>query len=701
MELVLDVETRNTKAVIEGRKRKFLDPFVDNNYLVSVGFKRVSEGSCETFWFEHDEFIPEKGEVAKNHAKVQEALDACTLLIGHNIGFDLQWLWACGFSYDGPVFDTMIAQYILDRSSKEPLSLGLVAERRDLASRKQDTLSEYFKKGYNTNEVPADVLDEYLQYDLLTTEELYLEQVSDYEKPENASLQRVLDVTNKTTPVLARMYKAGVKVDMDVLQEVEEQFVTERNTIITELNSQIRDLMGDTKINLNSPEQKSWVIYSRKPMNKDMWANIENVKYMKPDQWKRTIRGNMITVTKTKAEQCGECKGSGKTYRIKKDGTPYKKPNICKSCNGEGYIYKPTREMAGLGFTPPNAKWHSANGFSTSGDNLEYLEGVARSRNMDDAVKFLANIRRLNAVENYISTFVNGIKDFTKSDGLLHVSLTQTVTATGRFSGRDPNMQNMPRGGTFPIKKVFVSRWEGGKIMEADFAQLEFRVAGYLSQDPTVIEEVVGGFDVHQYTADVITKAGQKTSRQEAKAHTFAPLYGATGYGRTPAEAAYYEHFTEKYDGIARWHSDLATEALTYGKITTPSGRQFSFPNVKRKKNGTVTRFTEIKNYPVQSLATADIVPAVLCEIDNNLRGMKSMIVNSVHDSLVIDIHPDEVVAVVKMIHDMNSGLNDMIKKELDLDMNVPLLLEAKLGDNWLNQKDVKYIPTEDSIEYD
>ena len=85
----------------------------------------------------------------------------------------------------------------------------------------------------------------------------------------------------------------------------------------------------------------------------------------------------------------------------------------------------------------------------------------------------------------------------------------------------------------FPVKKVFVSRFDGGLVMEADFAQLSFGLLPTLSQDEVAIEEVSTGFDVHAYTAKVITDAGQPTNRQDAKAHTFAPLYGATGYGRT------------------------------------------------------------------------------------------------------------------------------------------------------------------------
>jgi DNA polymerase-1 len=250
-------------------------------------------------------------------------------------------------------------------------------------------------------------------------------------------------------------------------------------------------------------------------------------------------------------------------------------------------------------------------------------------------------------------------------------------------------MQNMPRGGTFPVKKVFVSRWEGGKVLEADFAQLEFRTAAYLSQDGVAIEEVKTGFDVHRYTAKVISDAGQNTSRQDAKAHTFAPLYGATGYGRTKAEAAYYEHFTEKYKGVRLWHTRLAKEALNTRKITTPSGREFSFPDVQRNARGRVSHFTQIKNYPVQSFATADIVPLALLHIDKLLSTFKSCVVNSVHDSIVIDVHPDEEKGVIEVINKTNKDLPDLIKLRWGIDFNVPLLLESKIGNNWLDTKDV------------
>ena len=120
--------------------------------------------------------------------------------------------------------------------------------------------------------------------------------------------------------------------------------------------------------------------------------------------------------------------------------------------------------MAGLGFAAPSKKWVSANGFSTGKNNLDALIATSKNNRMETAVNFLSDLKRLSAVSSYLSSFVDGISTYTKPNGFLHVGLTQHITSTGRFSGRNPNMQNMPRGNTFPVKKVFVSRWKGGHM---------------------------------------------------------------------------------------------------------------------------------------------------------------------------------------------------------------------------------------------
>jgi DNA polymerase I-like protein with 3'-5' exonuclease and polymerase domains len=679
MKLTLDVE--NTVTQRDGKMH--LDPFESNNSLVMVGML-TDQGVERVVTIDHSEVEADDG----GHVLIQEFLDATTVLICHNAAYDLLWLWESGFKYDGPVFDTMLAEYVLQRGVKEPLSLEACAERYALDTQKQDTLKEYFKKGYSVKDIPHDELCEYLVADLQATQQLANKLILRLNSIDDAGLRGTVDLTNQVAVCLARIYQRGFAVDLSKLDEVRQEFEQEKRQLIDSLQEHVREIMGDTPINLNSPEQLSWVIYSRKVKDKNTWSNsIEP--YMKDSPFKELIRTQTERVYKTYAEQCSDCRGTGYIRKTKKDGTPFAKPNKCVTCASSGYLYKPTDKVAGLKFMPPNAKWASANGFSTSKGNLEILERAARGKGMTDAVSFLSKVRRLSAVDTYLSSFVEGIHTHTKQDGKLHVRLLQHRTATGRLSGADPNMQNMPRGGTFPVKKVFVSRWSDGKVLEADFAQLEFRAAAYLSQDGVAIEEVSTGFDVHAYTAKVITDAGQHTTRQDAKAHTFAPLYGATGFGRTTAEAEYYKHFTQKYQGIADWHTRLAKEALTTERITTPSGRQFKFDGVRRLDNGKITNFTQIKNYPVQSFATADIVPIALLHIDKLLRGMQSCVVNSVHDSIVVDVHPNEELQVIDIIKKTNDDLPGLITMRWGIVFNVPLELEAKIGENWLDTKDV------------
>ena len=674
MKLVLDVE--NTVTEREGKLH--LDPFEPDNSLIMVG--ALTDNGVK--------YLYRMDEDASYFNKIQELLDKTTVLIGHNIVHDLMWLWESNFKYNGDVFDTMLGEYVLQRGQKQALSLEMCAERYNLDTKKQDTLKEYFKQGMGVDEIPPDELSSYLSSDLHATKELYNEITNKLSTEEYSGLTNTVNLTNRVALTLANIYRNGFRVDVAKLSNVKEEFTKEKKEIEEFLQAEVRDFMGDTPINLNSPEQLSWLIYSRKPKDKQQWTVMLSP-HMHIEDYKAKVKEHSSVLYKTKAIRCQKCDGKGKIRKIRKDGTPFAKENRCPTCNALGYLFVPTKEIAGMKFTAPNSKWISAHGWSTSKGNLELLKSIARQKGMKKAETFLSKAIRLSALDSYLSSFIDGIDNNLKSDNLLHVRLLQHRTATGRFSGADPNMQNMPRGGTFPVKKVFISRWEGGKILEADFAQLEFRTAAYLSQDKTAMKEIEDGFDVHSYTAKVISESGQKTTRQEAKAHTFAPLYGATGFGRTPAEATYYKQFTQKYKGISLWHSKLAEEAMSTRKITTPSGREFSFPFVERRSNGSVTFFTQIKNFPVQSFATADIVPVVLLDIEKQLDKLQSCIVNTVHDSIVIDVHPNEEQDVINVIKNTNSNLKDIIDRQFNINLNVPLELEAKIGNNWLDTKDI------------
>lgn len=682
MRLVLDVE--NSVTWRDGKI--FNDPFEPTNTLTQVGM--VNADNHEELHIVNLDHNEAKDTSGAGRALIQSVLDMTTLLIMHNARHDLMWLWESGFTYDGAIYDTMLAEYLLLRGQKDAISLAACAVRRDLAEQKEDYLSTCIKKGINTNETDLSKLSLYLRADLLTTSELFHSIEADYATPESKSLHTVRDVTFNTCKTLTRMYMSGIRVDLEELERVREQFEDERSELETRLQSKVRELMGDTPINIGSPEQMSQVVFSVRMNNKKEWDGL--FEFTKDSaEFRSAVKANSHTIYRTKAFTCPTCEGLGKTYKTKKDGTKFAKPNKCKDCDTRGFKLTQTQQVAGLRFSAPNKNWVSANGFSTSKDKIQQLIGTAKTHNKDDAVSFLQDYLRYSAIRSYLSTFVDGIGIYSKDDGFLHATLTQSVTATGRFSGKEPNMQNMPRGGTFPVKRVFVSRWDGGYICEADFAQLEFRTAAFLAQDETAMEEINTGFDVHSYTAKVISDAGQPTTRQQAKEHTFAPLFGATGYGRSKAEEAYYIQFIDKYKGIAAWHKNLGEEAMRFNKITNVSGRQYAFPDISRRSNGSVTHFTMIKNYPVQGFATGDVVPVVLNEMYKRLEPMQSCLVNTVHDSTVIDIHPDEKDKVLSMINDMNEGLTDLVESVYGIRMNVPLLLEAKIGPNWLDTVEV------------
>ena len=245
MKLVLDVE--NTVTHRNGKMH--LDPFEPDNSLTMVGMLS-DKGVKRLVTFDHAE-----AEDVFGHTVVQEWLDKTTVLIMHNAAHDLLWLWESGFKYDGPVFDTMLAEYVLQRGRKQPLSLEACAERYELDTKKQDTLKEYFKKGYTTRDIPHAELSEYLSHDLHATQQLCNKLYYRLNTTSDSSLMSTVDLTNQVAVSLARIYQRGFKVDLSKLDEVKDEFEKEKIELESKLTVYVNKLMGDTPINLNSPEQ--------------------------------------------------------------------------------------------------------------------------------------------------------------------------------------------------------------------------------------------------------------------------------------------------------------------------------------------------------------------------------------------------------------------------------------------------------------
>ena len=162
--LTFDVETTH----ISRPNGKFTPlPYYDN-YLVSIGYKVYEEGRKEFdnyLCFTHDEEPPTK----LGHTKFQYVLDRADVVVGHNIKFDLNWIKSCNFKYDGPVYDTMVAEYLLARSRRWPLSLEAVAKRYEVTQKKKDLTAEYLNSGKTFAQIPWEIVEEYGRADVDAT----------------------------------------------------------------------------------------------------------------------------------------------------------------------------------------------------------------------------------------------------------------------------------------------------------------------------------------------------------------------------------------------------------------------------------------------------------------------------------------------------------------------------------------------------
>ena len=675
----VDVETSYQKTEQGGMDPL---PFNPKNILVSVGI------NDEYYFTNHSERVDEGC-----YYKIQAILDQTTLLIGHNIKFDLTWLLEAGFKYNGRVYDTMIGEYVLNRGIRKSLTLEMCCRRRRIGS-KDDRIKEFMDRGVSFENIPKDIVEEYGRIDVEITRKLFDSQMDDLRLEKNRGLLRTVKMMNEFLLVLTNMERNGIHVNLTTLESVEKQYRAEFSYLRQKIDKIVYEKMGDTKINLASPEQLSWLIYSKKPKDKEVWCKLFNIgidkqtnKNKKRPQFSRIkfrelVRNNTEMIHKTVAEQCGSCKGKGVIKKIKVDGTPYKKYTKCSVCDGDGYTYSQLAKIAGFNQRPRSVYDTAEAGFRTDRITLSKIVGEAEG----ELKEFIDAVIRHNSIDTYLHTFVNGIKSFTNENSMLHPKFMQAVTATARLSSRDPNFQNQPRGGTFPIRKVVDSRFEGGSILEVDFAQLEFRTAVFLAQDKQGMEDIKNKIDVHAYTAEVIG-----VSRQDAKAHTFKPLYGGTT--GTEEEKRYYRKFAEKYKGIAAWHQQLQTEAIKLKRLKLPTGREYAFPYAERMPWGGSSYSTQIKNYPVQGFATADIVPLACIKIYELMKEqkVKSLLINTVHDSIVADVYPGEEAVMSKIFKQGTASVIPALKEYYGINFNVPLDTELKMGYNWLDIKEVKY----------
>ena len=354
-----------------------------------------------------------------------------------------------------------------------------------------------------------------------------------------------------------------------------------------------------------------------------------------------------------------------------------------------------------LGF-PPVKKGRTA--LYPTGE--EVLSFTPKNKRQEKFLQLKKEFAQLNANLTKNLEYFYGVVTET-TDDLFYAQFNQAVTKTHRLSSTGINtkfakwphaksiqLQNSPR----KYKCLYSARNKGWLVAEADGAQIEFRVAAFLGQDVNACQAIVDDFDVHTFTASVLNDMSIdeikklpnfKALRTDAKPDTFKPLYG--GQFGTKAQMAYYKAFREMYPQIAETQLRWEKEALANKSVRAVTGLTFYYPGAMITNGGYNPEWPSICNYQVQNLATGEIVPVAITLLWHLIKDMQCFLVNTVHDSCVLETPPDEVAE----LHSISKwsfldGVYDYLEEVYHLDFNVPLGVGFEAGPHWGEGEETK-----------
>ena len=318
-------------------------------------------------------------------------------------------------------------------------------------------------------------------------------------------------------------------------------------------------------------------------------------------------------------------------------------------------------------------------GWSTNAAVLDKLRGK------HPIVEQILDYRTLTKLK---STYADGLLKEISADGRIHTNFQMTVTATGRLSSTEPNLQNIPvrRELGAQIRKMFVAS-PGKVLVDADYSQIELRLLAHIANDETMIAAFRSGEDIHAVTASQVfgVPLAEVTplQRSHAKAVNFGIVYGISAFslaqdiGVFQNEAkAYMDSYFAKYHGVRAYMTRVVEQAKADGYVTTLFGRRRDLPELK-SSNFNVRSFGErvALNMPIQGTA-ADIIKAAMVRVDARMRTehLQARLLLQVHDELIVECPAEEAETVKAILVD---------EMEHVVDYRVPLLVDAKTGASW------------------
>ena len=536
--------------------------------------------------------------VPANRKEAQKIVDAFRpfflsekiMKVGQNIKFDLNVLANYGIEISAPMFDTMLAHYILQPEQRHNMDYLAEIYLGYRTIHIEELIGE--KKGggqKNMRDLSPTLIRDYACEDADITLRLMRPLREELEK--NNQLDVFQNIEMPLMPVLAEMERNGVRIDTAALEDTGNAFRTE----MEQLEKDIYEMAGHEFL-LTSPRQVGEVLFGEMGLNEK--------------------------ARKTKSGQ-----------------------------------------------------------YSTSEEELEKI------RHKHPIVDKILQHRGLKKL---LSTYIEALpKLINKRTGHIHTSFNQAVTATGRLSSSNPNLQNIPVRGENgrEIRKAFIPE-EGQIFFSADYSQIELRLMAHLSGDAHLIEAFNNGEDIHAATAARIFKKPleevSRDERRKAKTANFGIIYGISAFGlaermevsRTEAKELIDNYF-QTYPGVREYIDNSVSRAKELGYIETLCGRRRYLPDIN-SRNAVVRGYAERNavNAPIQGTA-ADIIKIAMIRVTARFKteGIRSKMILQVHDELNFSVLPEELDRVRSIVtHEMNHAFT----------LSVPLEADCGEGSNWL-----------------
>ncbi len=576
-EIAVDTETTSLNSLEAKLVGVSLSDSAKAGYYVPLGHSGIGQANLP-----FDEAIREIKKLLEN-PKVQK--------IGQNIKYDLEVLHRYDVDINPVSFDTMLASYVLNPSSRQH-SLGFLALKYfDYQMQPISDLIGSGKKQKTFDTVSVDKATFYAAEDADLTFRLRGTLAPLIHTHELNNLY--YDIELPLIKVLASMEEAGVRIDPGFLSLLSEQMEEKLST----LTGQVFEIAGG-EFNINSTQQLSHILFEKLSL-------------------------------------------------------------------------------------PTKGKTAKKTGYAT---DVRVLEELAL---IHPFPKLILDFRQLTKLKN---TYIDAIpKLISPQTGRVHTSFNQTITATGRLSSTDPNLQNIPvrtEEGR-EIRKAFIPRDNDHILLVADYSQIELRVLAHYSEDKGLVDAFKRGEDIHARTAAEVygVDLNDVTAdmRRAAKTANFAVIYGVTAFGLAQQSELdvdeakqFIDAYFERYPGIRQYIESTKQLARDNGYVTTLFNRRRYIPEIN-DKNFSVRQFAERTaiNTPIQGTA-ADMIKVAMIKIHEKMAKMRSKMVLQVHDELVFDVHKEELEEVKKIAKD---GMEKAVK------LKVPVVVDLGVGESWLDAK--------------